>query len=142
MGCDIHAHVEVKINGEWHHYSALNLDRNYLAFAKMADVRNDGEVVPIAARRGIPDDATFLTKFDADHWGLDAHSHSWLTDEEVGVLAKFMNEEMKKYRAEWWNFEHHWFGYLFSNGYGYVKSRPGDYPVGVEDARVIFWFDN
>lgn len=41
MGCDIHLHQEVKINGEWHHYRLAEMPRNYEVFEKMAGVRGD-----------------------------------------------------------------------------------------------------
>ena len=39
MGCDIHAHVEIKIGGTWHHYNKLGLQRNYELFQAMAEQR-------------------------------------------------------------------------------------------------------
>jgi hypothetical protein len=30
MGCDIHAHVEIKIGGKWHHYNHPSTDRRYV----------------------------------------------------------------------------------------------------------------
>lgn len=84
MGCDIHLHTEVKINGAWHHYSCPNVDRNYDLFARMAGVR--GDIDPISEPRGIPKDATFLTKFACNHRGIDGHSHSWLNAEEIFIL--------------------------------------------------------
>ena len=46
----------------------------------MADVRN---IDPISKPRGIPEDATFLTKFACDDY---VHSHSWLNAEEIFIL--------------------------------------------------------
>lgn len=63
MGCDIHLHTEVKINGVWHHMGAPSVPRNYRLFAKMAGVR--GIETPIAEPRGLPGDATLLTRRDA-----------------------------------------------------------------------------
>ncbi len=54
MGCDIHCHIEIKVEGTWHHYSAPNVDRSYRLFARMAGVRNTGGVKPIAPNRGLP----------------------------------------------------------------------------------------
>lgn len=62
--------------------------RNYDLFAILADVRNGkgfagiktGEgFVPIADPRGLPDDVSEQIKADSDRWGIDGHSHSWLT---------------------------------------------------------------
>lgn len=46
--------------------------RNYEVFAKLAGVRGPGP-----DPRGIPDDASDLTKLALDSWGRDGHSHSW-----------------------------------------------------------------
>jgi hypothetical protein len=143
MGCDIHMHGEVKINGEWHHWNQPNGFRWYALFAKMANVRNYselGKIKPISLPRGLPADATFLTKFDSDRWGCDGHSHSWLSGEEVADLGKWAEEENRK-PDNYWSFEHHYIGYIFGNGWD-VKKYPRGYPRGVEDARLVFWFDN
>lgn len=106
MGCDIHAGIEVndgdgwkpvmfpnpyhgKWDGEDEMTPDLHLERNYSAFSILADVRNgrgfagcdtgDG-FVPIAERRGLPDDAHPLTldkACDGDH------SPTWLSAEEI-----------------------------------------------------------
>ena len=78
MGCDIHVHFEIKLNGKWEHYSNPSIDRNYELFAKMADVRNDYEnpIIPISFPKGLPKDLSVVTKFEVDHWGSDGHSHS------------------------------------------------------------------
>ena len=49
MGCDIHAHLEIKIDGKWLYYSPVNINRNYNVFAKTAGVRNyTGKIIPIS----------------------------------------------------------------------------------------------
>ena len=143
MGCDIHLHEEVKIKGKWHHYGIARCRRNYRLFAKMADVRNLlTHITPIAQPRGIPKNATELTKFDNKKWGVDGHSHSWIGAKEIKELKEWY--EKNHYPGEkvepWW-FEDE-FGYLFGNGWdGFIK-YPEDYSKDVEDIRFIFWFDN
>lgn len=71
---------------------AFYTGRNYNLFAILAGVRNgrgfagidtgDG-VVPIDDPRGLPDDVTAPVKADAERWGIDGHSHSWLTLAEL-----------------------------------------------------------
>ena len=145
MGCDIHAHGEVKINGEWHHWNQPNISRWYALFARMAGVRNfrgEDYIEPISKPRGIPEDATFLTKFDCKRWGVGGHSHSWLSGEELDLLETWADIERKRYEPDrFYNLCHHAIGYIFSNGWN-VKKYPNDYPKGVEDARLVFWFDN
>lgn len=142
MGCDIHAHTEVKINGVWHHLGNPNINRSYDLFARMAGVRNDGSIEPIAKPRGLPEDATFISKFDSDRMGSDGHSHSWLSGEELGELVKWYDAKKKEWEPDkWFSFEYHGLGYCFGNGWD-VKQYPDDYPASVEDARIVFWFDN
>lgn len=142
MGCDIHWHAEVKVNGRWEHYKEGRFDRDYNLFARMADVRNGRGIEPIALPRGLPKDITYLTNFDRENWGCDGHSDSWLSAEEIAALGEWYEEQQKRYGEKWWRFEHHTaLGYLFGNGWN-LKKYPDDYPKGVEDARLIFWFDN
>ncbi len=42
MGCDIHCFVEV-FDGEWKNLCEVNINRNYLLFAQLANVRNYNE---------------------------------------------------------------------------------------------------
>lgn len=144
MGCDIHCHVEVKINGEWHHYNHPTLSRNYQLFSKMAGVR--GNEKPIAEPRGMPEDSTFMTKFDNNNWDGDGHTHSWLSDHEVAQIVDWVNEEER--RKGWYSFEYEELGYIFSSGWNFRK-YPSKHnkgfdgtPDGFEAARLIFWFDN
>lgn len=58
--------------------------RDYHLFAMLADVRNDGGVVPIApTHRGVPADASVEYLRLVEQWGVDGHSHTWVTMEEV-----------------------------------------------------------
>jgi hypothetical protein len=65
--------------------------RNYLNFAILADVRNDGSVVPIAPDRGIPLDADPRTLAKLS----DEHSPTWVTLQELldYDLAQPVNRE-------------------------------------------------
>ena len=134
MGCDIHVHVEVKIDGEWHHYNHPRVERNYALFHKMAGVR-DGEDDPIAQPRGLPDDISFMTRFDAEEWSGDAHSHSWLSATETQEVINWHN---KKYGDPYPQL----FGYVFGNSFSSVHKYPDESPPGVTDVRIVFWFDN
>ena len=133
MGCDIHLHQEVKIKGVWHHYKHQSVARNYQLFGIMAGVRGDGPAV--VEPRGIPDDATVLTKFSAGIWSCDMHHASWLSSEEVvKVFQRFFRSDP---------FEScDWFGYLFGGSWQGFIEYPDDRSDGLEDFRFIFWFDN
>lgn len=131
MGCDIYLHQEVKVNGEWHHYRDRSVPRSYKLFGLMAGVRGEGPA--IAERRGIPADATFLTRYHHTNWDSDAHSASWLGSEEVGTLIKKFWREDPFEACDW-------FGYLFGNSWDGFHKYPDSRPEGLEDFRWIFWF--
>ena len=137
MACDIHIHQEVKINGKWEHYRETSFPRDYEAFAKMAGVR--GASKPIAEPRGLPEDATTMTKFAADYAAEDGHTHSWLGAAEILQLEEWFNERMRENK---WQVEMNGFGYLFGNSWSNFTRYPSDRPVGLEDVRFVFWFDN
>lgn len=150
MGCDIHLHIEIKINNEWHHYNHPQIGRNYDLFTKMASVRNySDEIDPISKPKGFPEDTSFTTKFDYERWDSDAHSASWLGAKEIKELAEWWAE---KYKNE--QFPKAWFettgggnfGYLFGNSYEhfleYRGKEGGGYPSELRDVRFVFWFDS
>lgn len=147
MGCDIHAHVEVKVDGKWHHYNAPRIERNYKLFSKMAGVRAyDDTVKPIAPQRGLPSRLSFTTRYDAKHYGSDGHSHSWLKSEEVAELCDWMEAEEKKLNPKHFYYAEKELGYVFGNGWDFKKYQKDGVlegmPKGFEDARLVFWFDN
>jgi hypothetical protein len=136
MGCDIHLHTEVKIDGVWHHYSAPNVDRNYSLFWKMAGVRGRGtdDFEPIARPRCLPADVTAITRIDASR--MDGHSHSWLSAAEIQQLEDWVE-------SRGWDRDHCWFtknwGRLFGGSYSGFTKYPNDRCV--DDVRFVFWFD-
>ena len=143
MGCDIHGHFEIKVDGKWEHYSADRFLRDYSLFAKLANVRNnslEGDYVqPIDEPRGLPEDISIVTKMDNDHYGTDGHSHSYITAEEITEVHTFHLNTCLDARFE---VDHMQWGYLFGNGYeGFSKCKDG-YPPEIEDLRFVFWFDN
>lgn len=135
MGCDIHLHQEVKINGGWHHYRERNVPRSYKLFALMANVRNNGDIEPVSEAKGLPENITFLTSFRYEQYKSDWHHASWLDPIEIReVITRFFEEDV-------WQAED-WFGYLFSNSWrGFIDYR-SDMPDELEDVRWVFWFDN
>lgn len=133
MSCDIHVHVEVKIAGRWEHYNHPSGRQNYEMFGRMAGVRGDAE--PIAEPRGLPDDASIMTRFDASIWGDDGHSHSWLSVDEMAALSRWVELHHLPHGFEGA------FGYLFGSGWEGWVDYPEDRVKGVEDVRCVFWFD-
>lgn len=135
MGCDIHAHIELKRRGSdvWEHWNAPRIGRDYALFEKMAGVRGREENA-IVPPRGLPEDVSTLTKVNADHEGDDGHTHSYLTRDEIQVLQEWWEKDPCNPKP--WNFEVEIMGgYLFGNGYG-------ELPEEIEDVRIVFWFDN
>lgn len=145
MGCDIHLHVEVKINDEWYHYNHPNglfsgsiSRRLYPLFAKMAGVRNYGKIHPISLPKGLPEDITFITKFDYSREGNNNHDASWFNLQEIQLLEEWWKGQ------SWYVFGHvdtyfdEYFGYLFSNGFNEDTLKINN----LQDARFVFWFDN
>ena len=141
MGCDMHAHVEIKVKGQWHHYAMPRVSRNYCLFWELAGIRHNGQRSnPIAAGRGVPGDATFTTKFDYDVvWGADAHSPSWISDKECMEL-----EERFKGIDVWCDiFESlYLFGSNITAPIRYPDDARQEIDAGYEGARIVFWFDN
>lgn len=84
MGCDIHTTCERKVGARWIEVpvkpEAFDW-RSYGLFGFLADVRNYSFVPPIAAQRGIPDDASEAAlDYIKDS---DRHSCSWLSLQEL-----------------------------------------------------------
>lgn len=148
MGCDIHLHIEVKIDGQWEHYGAPYVSRWYALFAKMAGVRDYANATPISAPKGMPEDVTKLTRIDCEYLGIDGHSHSWLGLDELMQLEDWLKDQ----RDEWLthsdtqsiNLEHHVLHtYLFGNSFTGPRRFPSEErEPKVQDVRFVFWFDN
>jgi len=150
MGCDIHFHTEVKIKGRWHHHSEGSISRNYVLFTKMAGVRDywKGEYKPISEPKGLPKDATFLTRLHSERYGSDGHSHSWLNADEIVQLHDFIRGKEnpddffgdQSARVMW---AHHNLPYFMGDHMDGFKKYPEDYKgSGVQDVRYVFFFDN
>lgn len=134
MGCDIHAHIEVKIRGRWEHYSCPPFIRNYQIFERICGVRGD-EKEAIAPPRGLPHDMSAVTRACYEHEHRDAHSMTWLTREEFCSLIDWVEKEVPGGNI----FQHHHIGYLTGNGF---NLHPGSNPKEITDVRFICWFDN
>lgn len=145
MGCDIHAHTEIKVNGKWLHYSQPRIQRDYRLFDKMAKVRHytENNITPISGPRGLPKGLSATTKLCAVHMGEDGHSHSWLSGKELAEVCRWW-DELKRQENEsgFYSLEHQHIGYLFGNGWDLSEMDPSSYPEGVTDVRIVFWFDN
>jgi len=135
MGCDIHAHIEVEVDGQWQHYSAPSLKRRYCLFEKICGVRGDVSKA-IAPPRGLPDDCSQITKICANYDGSDGHSHTWLSKDEFLGLIHWM-ENLPCGEPYLWQYNE--LGYL--NGDSFLCDGKSNAPE-FTDCRFICWFDN
>lgn len=108
----------------------LYKDRNYSFFAALAGVRGPGP-----APKGVPEDASALTRREVAAWDVDVHSHSHLSLQEfVGTWLQVCNPDL---------FAEHSKEML--DGAGPITPTLSKY-MGVwedeGDFRVVFWFDN
>jgi len=161
MDCDIHIVLERKneyTDGKWvgvrelsgFHTRILDLwghkrigfklkRRDYDFFNEIAGVRGDGSSFGYEPR-GVPDDASDLTRMYLNYWGADAHSESWLTAEELQgplVMCKGgSDKEVAKLVAA-----------RMADPLGNIEMVASylDDDISKENAhewRIVFWFDN
>jgi hypothetical protein len=123
MGCDIHLYCEVKekINDveqwfncdHWQYNKWFIADkeseeeelecipiyraRNYELFALLADVRNNGDIEPMAYPKGVPPDVSEVTKKQIVRWDSDGHSHSYFTYNELLFHRDIVKKKTHKY---------------------------------------------
>jgi hypothetical protein len=100
MGCDIHMILERKWRDKWvgiHEVDSAARERNYDLFGRLAGVRRGDEDSPDP--RGVPDDASDLSKMEIEGWGHGAHSHSWATLDEF--LTAYIKTAPDSQRAKW-----------------------------------------
>jgi hypothetical protein len=105
MGCDIHLYVEKSGPNGWEHvpppegWNSEKLDmsgggsdwmretwfwdRDYTLFAYLAGVRNYSEQEPISEPRGLPKDVSSKVAALSEDYGIDGHSHTWLSLSEI-----------------------------------------------------------
>lgn len=135
MGCDIHVFAEKKDDkGNWKSIPRFSVfqDRNYTVFSFLAGVRKYDEIQAISPPRGIPKDVSSTAQNSFKRLGMDAHTPSWLSLEELMAF----NYDKKVYakndprQGTYRDFlEHYFFSDLEK-----MKEK------GVE--RIVFWFDN
>jgi hypothetical protein len=133
MGCDIHFYVEKKIDNSWmpvkaDRHSELTYrnwaysGRDYHLFSYLADVRSYGRGDCLAEPRGLPEDVSPEIGRESDEYGLDGHSHSHFTLEElIAGNSEVYNQD----------FNQHTIPKL-------KELAQGDHT----SVRVVFWFDN
>ncbi len=92
MGCDIHAHLEIKRIPfgsksnilEWVYIGQPKIHQWYDAFRAIGvQYRGDGEILFPA--KGLPIDVTKITKTESRLWDDDGHTFSNLTLQEIMI---------------------------------------------------------
>lgn len=153
MGCDIHTVVERKVDGKYEAIPGFEpFDwRSYFMYGFLADVRNYSDVPPLAKPRGLPDDVSEEVRELVDVWGMDGHSHSWLS---VAELLDFRyDERVEDRRVTVQTGPNSWDGgataapgggalttWREALGTKYFEDLSRLSDEGAE--RVVFWFDN
>jgi hypothetical protein len=91
MGCDIHGKVEIRTSEKstnW--FSTLDvgevLRRNYDLFGFLFGVRNYAGFDPVIGIRPLPNNLSYSTEREIETWSYDAHSHTWISYEELKAI--------------------------------------------------------
>lgn len=141
MGFEIKAHIECKINDQWHHYSCPNILRNYELFDFLGADFSDRGITHDSQRllrKGLPPDCSTITKvaFKKDSGKF---SSSWIDINELNkVIEKFPELSSFNYDLTPGLWNH--LGYFFDNSVeGFFLYRE-DYPEEIQDVRMVFWF--
>lgn len=191
MGCDIHIHTEIlrnvhgtetwvngdfyKRNPDYSHsegeekYEKVSVfrGRDYRVFSILADVRSDGNNPYISQPKGLPKDVTASVEEEAEFWGLDGHSHSYLNlDELKQYLEKYPTVECEGFisqdqadKLDQGISPNSWCGWTSDKSYVRRKwNTPNNsleniisaledrghemYVYDPKKIRIVFWFDN
>lgn len=166
MGCDIHCYLEYR-NPEDKNWSSLGdefrLDRSYMMFSRLADVRNYEQINAIAANRGLPSDVSWRTKDgatlyvsetdpggegnaskeDADRWVESGTStrvaENRVTHPDWHSHSWCTAEELTK-AIEW--VERDVNGLPLTHEYRAIVAAMNQLEKSGFEARMVFWFDN
>ena len=116
----------------------LRMDKNYLLYAALGDVRNDYSIPYIQRLRGIPDDATTVVKEEADI-ACDSVGKGYVTAKELNsYYHTYINDEDKAVRAA---AGFVWEVYLTLLSISYSVRNTQEDHLDIDDTRLIFWFE-
>ena len=114
------------------------LEKNYLLYAALGDVRNDNSIPYIQRLRGIPKDATNIVKEEAEE-SYDSIGKGHVTAKELkNYYESYINDEDEMIRAAA-GFVCDLYLKLLHICYG-VRDYEEDY-LDIDDTRLIFWFE-
>ena len=109
--------------------------RNYVLFSLLADVRNDGSIDPFDEPRGVPDDVSSAGYTFMHSYGVDGHSHTWYTLQEL-LDVDWDNVWKPEPGDNWKPFER------ITKDIARLKMICDRLEVPYTDARFIMFFDN
>lgn len=138
MSCDLTVHVEIKINGQWHHYNHFIADQNYAFFGMIAGVRKPE--LKIFEPKGLPTDLSPVTEINRKKYEEDLHNPTWLTPNELRhVINQHEDHALSFPESEGVQKS---FGYLFGGSPWNAHLYRNSFPPEIEDVRFVMWFDN
>lgn len=104
--------------------------RNYILFGALAGVREYNMEIISDFAKGLPVDVSTEVCGILDSWGIDGHSHSYLTVKEL-IDSKYYKMSEKELNDIG-------MGSFFFKSVVDTLLNMGD----PEDVRIVFWFDN
>ena len=114
------------------------LEKNYLLYAALGDVRNDSSIPYIQRLRGIPKDATDIVKEEAED-SYDSIGKGYVTAEELkSYYESYKNDKDEVVRAAA-GFVWDLYLYLLHITFG-VRNYEEKH-LDIDDTRLIFWFE-
>ena len=114
------------------------LEKNYLLYAALGDVRNDNSIPYIQRLRGIPKDATDIVKEEAEI-AYDSIGKGHVTAEELkSYYESYKNDKDEVVRAAA-GFVWDLYLYLLHITFG-VRNYEEKH-LDIDDTRLIFWFE-
>lgn len=172
MGCDIHIHVEIKSNNEWHHFEGNHFTisdwekeytgndkgnapfdwRGYNMFGFLAGVRRDFTPIKEPTYE-IPKDASKDIKQKWEDWKEDGHSCSYLTarelfefdyNKDIDTLTNKRRILFEKIHKNVFHMEPETYYDILDgpDSMFFTHLKELTELGNLDDVRIVFWFDN
>jgi len=114
------------------------LEKKYLLYAALGDVRNDNSIPYIQRLRGIPKDATDIVKEEAED-AYDSIGKGYVTAKELeSYYHTYINNEDETIRAAAGFI---WDLYLYLLHITFGVRNYEEKHLDIDDTRLIFWFE-
>lgn len=114
------------------------LEKNYLLYAALGDVRNDNSIPYIQRLRGIPKDATDIVKEEAED-AYDSIGKGYVTAKELeSYYHTYINNEDETIRAAAGFI---WDLYLYLLHITFGVRNYEEKHLDIDNTRLIFWFE-